>query len=67
MPHATDSKEPLLKDRLFRLRRQKGLQQKEMSELLRVETGTYRSWEKGKRTPKAMALAELERRIEALP
>lgn len=53
----------LLKDRLFALRKSKKLIQKEMAGRLGVELTTYRSWEKGKRTPKKLALAELERRV----
>lgn len=55
-----------LKDRLLKLRLSKMLRQKEMADRLDVELTTYRSWEKGKRTPKKLALAELERRITLL-
>jgi len=56
----------LLKDDLLCLRERLGLRQKEMAEKLGVSYGTYRSWEYGKKTPKALALGELKRRMNAL-
>ncbi len=56
----------MLKDRLRELRESLKLRQKEMAERLQVGYGTYRSWEYGKKTPRKLALAELERRLAAL-
>lgn len=39
--------------------------QKEAADVFGVPTGTYRTWEKGSRTPKKLSLAEIERRMEA--
>lgn len=39
--------------------------QKEAATDLGLKIGTYRSWEKGKRTPKQHTLAEVERLMES--
>lgn len=51
------------KDRLKEWRGK--LYQKEAAEILSVSTATIRKWESGKRTPGKLALAEIERRMEA--
>jgi DNA-binding transcriptional regulator YiaG len=51
----------LLKDRLKKWRGDR--RQKNAADDLRVSLATYRKWENGKRTPNALAMAELDRRI----
>lgn len=49
------------KDKLVRWRGR--LMQKEAADLLGVPLATLRKWEYGKRTPKAITLCEIERRM----
>jgi len=42
----------------------KGLLQKQAAAIFEVPVGTYRTWEKGSRTPKHLAMAEIIRRME---
>lgn len=57
--------EPLAQ-KLRRIRSIVRLRQKEMADRLDAPLATYKSWEAGKKTPRKMAMPELERRINAL-
>jgi len=49
-----------------KLRKWRGtLRQKEAANILKVSVRTYQNWEEGKNNPKPLAMAELERRMEA--
>lgn len=52
-----------LKQRLKRWRKERGLVQKQAADILGVNLRTLQGWEEGKPEPKALALAELERRL----
>jgi len=56
----------LLKDRLLQVRLAKKLRQKEMAEVLSTNLNTYRSWEKGKRTPDRFLSPQIEAAIVAI-
>jgi DNA-binding XRE family transcriptional regulator len=56
----------LLKERLLEMRLARELRQKEMADRLGLPLNTYRSYEKGKRTPVKLALIELNRRMAQL-
>lgn len=58
------SDKPLLKDRLLKIRLERSLYQKQMADALDVPLNSYRNWEYGKKTPRKMALDELERRLD---
>jgi len=51
--------------RLQRWRMHFRLLQKEAAAIFEVPTGTYRTWEKGSRTPKKLTMMEIERRLQA--
>lgn len=55
----------LLKDRLRKWRGKR--YQKEAAAALDLPVPTYRKYETGKRTPNKLAMAELNRRLEANP
>ena len=50
--------------RLQRWRMSKRLRQKEAAAVFDVPTGTYRTWEKGSRTPKALTKEAIEHRMQ---
>ena len=52
-------------NRIHRWRLDRGLLQKQAAAVFGVPTGTYRTWEKGSRTPKELSLVEIERRMAA--
>ena len=43
---------------------ERGLRQKDAAVQIDVPVATWRNWEKGKRTPNKLALAEIERRMK---
>jgi DNA-binding transcriptional regulator YiaG len=47
-------------------RKAKGLRQKEAAAVLDVPFGTFRSWERGKRTPHKFTMPEIQRKMEAV-
>ena len=55
----------LLKDRLKKWRGRRYY--KEVAAIFEIPVGTYRAWEKGKRSPKLLTLCEVERRMETNP
>ena len=61
MCNSDDAMSDLFKDRLRKWRGR--LMQKEAADILGVPLATLRKWEYGKRTPKALTLCEIERRM----
>jgi hypothetical protein len=55
----------LFKDRLRKWRGER--MQKTAAGILEVPVATLRKWEYGKRTPKPLAMAEIERRMSDVP
>jgi len=53
----------LLKKKLKKWRKERGLVQKQAADILGANIRTYQGWEEGRGTPSSMALAELERRM----
>jgi len=47
-------------------RKSRELRQKEAADKLDVPFGTYRSWERGKKTPHKLTMPEIQRRMAAV-
>ncbi len=56
----------MFKDKLLTARNSLKLLQKEIADKLGVSVETYRSWEKGRRTPSNLAIPEIEKRLSAI-
>jgi transcriptional regulator with XRE-family HTH domain len=54
-------------NQLEQWRKIRDLRQKEAADKLDVPFGTYRSWERGKKTPHKLTMPEIQRRMEAIP
>ena len=54
----------MFSDRIARLRKEKGLNQKELAERLSVSVDSVRRWEQGKRSPDVEMLCKLARTLD---
>ena len=54
----------MFSDRITRLRKEKGLNQKELAERLSVSVDSVRRWEQGKRSPDVEILCKLARTLD---
>jgi DNA-binding transcriptional regulator YiaG len=64
---SNDERMELFSKRIEKWRKDRGLLQKEAAAKLDVSYGAWRSWERGKKQPQKLALAELERRMVQVP